>query len=68
LELVSWVDGWPLAGIDVDDDGIGEPVVQYRKPILGFPITAPDSDDDFSESNLGPNGSGTTIQGIRIGL
>ncbi len=54
LEPVTWVDGWPIIGVDVNNDGIGEPVVQYKKPIQGFPVTAPQSDDDFSASNLGP--------------
>ena len=54
LEPVKWIDGWPILGIDVDEDGIGEPVVQHRKPIQGFPVTAPASDDDFSQSKLEP--------------
>lgn len=53
LEPVTWVDGWPIIGIDVDNDGIGEPVVQYQKPIQDFPVSAPQSDDDFSASKLG---------------
>lgn len=54
LEPVSWVDGWPIIGVDIDNDGIGEPVVQYQKPIVGFPVSAPQSDDDFSITKLGP--------------
>ena len=41
LEPVAWIDGWPMIGIDVDGDGIGEPVLHHRKPIEGHPITAP---------------------------
>lgn len=52
LEPVSWIDGWPLIGEDVDGDGIGEPVVQHKKPIQGFPVTAPQTDDDFSGAKL----------------
>ncbi|MCQ1060290.1 glycoside hydrolase 43 family protein [Photobacterium sp. ZSDE20] len=53
LEPVNWVDGWPIIGVDTNNNGIGEPVKQYRKPINGFPIVAPSSDDDFSSSKLG---------------
>ena len=54
LEPVEWVDGWPIIGIDEDNDGIGEPVLQHKKPIEGFPITAPPTDDGFSVTKLGP--------------
>ncbi len=53
LEPVTWVDGWPIIGVDEDGDGIGEPVARYKKPIGGFPISAPQSDDDFSSTELG---------------
>ncbi|EWH10502.1 beta-xylosidase [Catenovulum agarivorans DS-2] len=53
LQPVTWVDGWPIIGFDEDGDGIGEPVKRHRKPIDGYPITAPSSDDDFSSDKLG---------------
>jgi beta-xylosidase len=53
LEPVTWVDGWPIIGQDVDGDGIGEPVLQHRKPIAGFPVTAPPSSDEFEAPALG---------------
>ncbi len=53
LEPVTWLDGWPILGVDVDNDGIGEPVIQHEKPILGFPVLAPQTDDDFSNETLG---------------
>ncbi len=34
-------------------DGIGESVLQHKKPIQGFPITAPASDDSFDAATLG---------------
>jgi beta-xylosidase len=46
LQPVTWVDGWPIIGVDIDNDGIGEPVIQYKKPIQGFPITGPQVDGD----------------------
>jgi len=54
LQPVEWVDGWPMIGKDVDGDGIGEPVLSYKKPINGFPITAPPTDDEFNAPSLGP--------------
>jgi beta-xylosidase len=54
LEPVTWVDGWPIIGKDVDGDGIGEPVWREKKPIAGYPITAPQTDDEFDSDKLGP--------------
>lgn len=54
LEPVTWKDGWPLIGEDVDGDGIGEPVRGGRKPIAGHPIAAPQTDDEFDSPELGP--------------
>ncbi|WP_394153764.1 family 43 glycosylhydrolase [Vibrio maritimus] len=53
LEPVTWEDGWPIIGVDENNDGIGEPVKRYRKPINGYPIDAPKTDDDFSNAKLG---------------
>ena len=53
LEPVVWTNGWPLIGVDTDGNGVGEVVWQHKKPINGFPITAPASDDDFSQPVLG---------------
>ncbi|HUT92939.1 MAG TPA: glycoside hydrolase 43 family protein [Thermoguttaceae bacterium] len=54
LEPVQWIDGWPLIGKDVDVDGIGEPVLHHKKPIDGFPVAAPATDDEFDSPNPGP--------------
>ncbi len=53
LEPVTWKDGWPLIGVDTDGNGIGEVIWEHKKPIAGFPVTAPASDDDFSKPELG---------------
>ncbi|WP_204274600.1 glycoside hydrolase family 43 protein [Vibrio astriarenae] len=53
LEPVTWEDGWPLIGIDEDGDGIGEPVKNYRKPVAGCEVDAPETSDDFSGEHLG---------------
>ncbi|WP_407947754.1 glycoside hydrolase family 43 protein [Pontiella desulfatans] len=53
LQPVKWVDGWPMIGKDIDGDGIGEPVRSHEKPINGFPVTAPPTDDEFNPGRLG---------------
>ncbi len=32
LQPMHWKDGWPVIGVDQDMNGIGEPVVAWRKP------------------------------------
>ncbi len=34
LNPMTWVDGWPVIGVDKDGDGCGDPVRRYRKPAL----------------------------------
>ena len=53
LEPVIWTNGWPLIGVDTNGDGIGKVVWSHKKPISGFPVTAPATDDDFSRPTLG---------------
>jgi len=53
LEPVVWTNGWPQVGVDTDGNGIGEVVWEHKKPIAGFSITAPATDDDFSQPKLG---------------
>jgi beta-xylosidase len=53
LEPVTWIDGWPIVGQDSDGDGIGEPVLRHRKPISGYPVTAPPSRDEFESPERG---------------
>jgi beta-xylosidase len=53
LEPVEWIDGWPIIGKDVDGDGIGEPVLASEKPIGGFQVNAPPTDDEFDSPVMG---------------
>jgi len=56
LEPAQWgTDDWPKAGVDLDGNGIGEPVAQPKKPGVGapYPITVPASSDEFDGSALG---------------
>lgn len=55
LQPMRWIDGWPVIGSDKDGDGIGEPVMTFRKPATGAdvaPVSPPES-DEFNGSDMG---------------
>lgn len=54
LEPVSWIDGWPIIGNDLDKDGIGEPVWTYEKPIESDPTFVLQTSDEFDGDTIGP--------------
>jgi beta-xylosidase len=55
LQPVQWIDDWPLMGIDQNGDGIGEPVLEYRKPHVGgeYQAVIPQTSDEFNDEALG---------------
>jgi len=53
LQPVRWSDGWPVIGVDIDRNGIGEPVYVWKKPVPSDKIYAPQADDDFDAPQLG---------------
>lgn len=55
LQPVQWKDGWPLIGVDIDMNGIGEPVRVWTKPTVEstLPIYKPQVEDEFSSDTLG---------------
>lgn len=55
LQPVRWQDGWPRVGVDIDGNGIGEPVYVWKKPAMDsiFPIAAPQTSDNFDSTALG---------------
>jgi beta-xylosidase len=55
LEPMKWSSDWPVIGVDPDGDGVGEPVLTYKKPNVGrqWPITTPVDSDEFSGKQLG---------------
>eukprot|EP01136_Pigoraptor_vietnamica_P025718 Opistho-1_new@79947 len=55
LQPMKWINNWPVIGIDNDGDGIGEPVLSYKKPNVGkvYPIATPAESDKFNGTNLG---------------
>ncbi len=55
LQPMRWIDDWPVMGVDIDMNGIGEPVYVWKKPDVGkdYPITAPQTSDEFSNPEPG---------------
>ena len=55
LQPVRWQDGWPIMGKDINGDGIGEPVPEWKKPDVGktYPIVVPQTSDEFNSKKLG---------------
>ena len=55
LEPVTWRDGWPIIGHDIDGDGIGEPVKEWAKPMVGgvHPVRVPQTSDEFLIPKMG---------------
>ena len=49
LQPVTWVDGWPMVGVD------GHGVIIYKKPnvVKAYPITNLPTSDEFNEKKLG---------------
>lgn len=55
LQPMTWVDDWPVIGIDKEGIGCGEPVLEYKKPDVGktYPMDAPEDTDYFEGDTLG---------------
>ena len=55
LNPMTWVNDWPVIGVDKDKDGCGEPVTTYKKPNVGktYPVTTPPESDEFNTRHLG---------------
>ena len=55
LQPASWKDDWPLLGVDIDGNGIGEPVAVWTKPHIkcSSKPALPQSSDDFNGTSLG---------------
>jgi beta-xylosidase len=55
LQPMKWVNDWPVMGVDKDGNGIGEPIMTYKKPNVGkiVAITTPADSDEFNSVQLG---------------
>lgn len=55
LQPACWDNGWPVIGVDLDRNGIGEPVYVWQNPAIEkeTKVLKPQSSDTFEESQLG---------------
>jgi beta-xylosidase len=55
LQPVRWENGRPVMGVDANEDGIGEPVAEFKKPDVGrqYPAEMPQTTDEFNGGDLG---------------
>lgn len=55
LQPMKWKNDWPIIGVDDNNDGIGEPVITYKKPAIDkkFSIETPVDSDEFNDASLG---------------
>jgi beta-xylosidase len=55
LQPMKWKNDWPEIGIDLDENGIGEPVTRNKKPTVGknYSLNSLPSSDEFNETKLG---------------
>jgi beta-xylosidase len=56
LQPMKWQNDWPVIGTDEDNNGVGEPVMTYKKPNVGkkfFPVETPPESDEFNVPKLG---------------
>ena len=55
LQPARWKDDWPLMGVDIDGNGIGEPVAVWTKPNIkaSSKPALPQTSDDFNGESLG---------------
>ena len=55
LQPMHWsADGWPVIGVDIDRNGVGEPVRVWAKPFPDSPARLPQTSDDFAGAALSP--------------
>jgi len=55
LQPMKWINDWPFMGKDLDGNGIGEPVMNSKKPNVGkiYPVTTIQDNDEFNSAQLG---------------
>ena len=56
LQPAVWRNGFPIIGLDPDNDGTGEPVNSHKKPnVTGpSPVGTPADSDEFTDVKIGP--------------
>ncbi len=55
LQPARWENDWLMIGEDRNNDGIGEPVMSFKKPDVGktYPARVPQTSDEFDAPKLG---------------
>jgi beta-xylosidase len=53
LQPAWWKEDWPVIGIDIDRNGIGEPVYTWKNPIVNTAVKKPQVSDDFNSGKPG---------------
>ncbi|MDM1298422.1 glycosyl hydrolase 43 family protein [Empedobacter falsenii] len=55
LQPMKWINDWPFIGVDQDKNGIGEPVLTYKKPTISnkSEIINPSETDEFKGNDIG---------------
>ena len=55
LEPMTWRDGWPIIGEEIEHTGVGQPVKEWAKPNVGktHPPMVPQASDEFNSAKLG---------------
>jgi len=53
LQPMFWSEGWPVIGVDLDRNGIGEPVYCWKMPYEGTTPSKPETSDSFDDTELG---------------
>lgn len=57
LQPVFWENGWPLPGVEMDEKGVGKPVLEYKKPATAQSLSTeafvPADSDNFTGKDLG---------------
>jgi len=55
LQPMSWINDWPVIGIDKDGNGCGTPVATCKKPNVGktYSVATPAESDEFNSQMLG---------------
>lgn len=51
LQPARWNDDWPLMGVDIDGNSIGEPVYVWKNPLPSNPLL-PQTSDEFNGDEL----------------
>lgn len=55
LQPMKWVNDWPVIGEDKDGDGVGQPVLTFKKPAVQkkYAVVTPAENDEFNNTSLG---------------